>query len=94
MDELEAIRKLVKQARKEQVPDFDMADRVLARTRELTRATAMIRPMKVLAAISGLAAAVILVIALGTDTGAADPEVAETANPEVAFFPTVEVQLP
>jgi hypothetical protein len=81
MDSLEAIERLVRQARREQVPAVDVAGAVLEGVR--ARRPASVLPLSVVAAGAALAAAVILALAVQAWTTGADPQ--------AALFPTLEI---
>ncbi|MBM4017472.1 MAG: hypothetical protein FJ288_03945 [Planctomycetes bacterium] len=84
MDELEAVERLVRQARREAVPPpAGAAEGVLARLRAGAGRPLPILPLSMLAAAAAVAAAVVLALAIQAWTAGADPQ--------AALFPTLEV---
>lgn len=81
MDELEAVDKLVEQARREGAPATDVGAAVIRRLR--ASAAPRVLPLWVVAAAAAVAAAAVLVLAIHAWTVASDPN--------LALFPTVEV---
>ena len=83
MDELKAMEKLVRLARREHPPATDAAPAAIARIRAGVVRPVRVLPLSVLAAAAAVAAAVILVLAINAWTAPVDPQ--------TALFPTVEV---
>jgi hypothetical protein len=84
MDELGAVERLVRQARKERPPAGDVTGVVLGRLR--TKRPASLLPLSMMAVAASLAAFVVLTLAIQTWSAGADPE--------AALYTVVEVPQP
>lgn len=84
MDELEAVERMIRRARQDRPPARDVTGAVLAGIRAARPAG--ILPLSVVAAVTSLAAAAVLALALHSGVLESDPQ--------AALYPTVEVAQP